>query len=126
MVANGEPGRPAGEVVVGRAFAKSSEGRSGMPRTRAPIREPALCVLTAEPGLSLSAKGLACYLLTRPPRPVTYGELFSVTSDPMSLIHYAARELEAVGMVTRVAGRGRGRPRDTAGIQLVTPTANVS
>jgi hypothetical protein len=97
-----------------------------MGKNLAPVKAPALTILTAEPGLSLSAKGLACYLLSRPPRPVTYGELFSATSDPMSLIHYAARELEAVGMVTRVPGRGRGRPRDTSGIQLVTPTANVS
>ena len=97
-----------------------------MPRTRAPIREPALCVLTAEPGLSLSAKGLAAFLLTRPPRPITRAELFACNSDGMPFIESAIRELEAVGMVTRVAGRGRGRPRDTAGIQLVTPTARVS
>jgi hypothetical protein len=97
-----------------------------MPQTRAPIREPALCVLTAEPGLSLSAKGLAAFLLTRPPRPITRAELFSCNSDPMPFINAAIAELEAVGMVTRVPGRGRGRPCDLSGIQLVTPTANVS
>jgi hypothetical protein len=97
-----------------------------MPRTRAPIREPALCVLTAEPGLSLAAKGLAAFLLTRPPRPVTRAELFSSNSDGMPFIESAIRELEAVNMVERVPGRGRGRPRDTSGIQLRMPTASAS
>jgi hypothetical protein len=97
-----------------------------MGKNLAPVKAPGLSVLCAESGLSLAAKGLATYLLTRPPRTVTYEELFRVNNDPMSLIHYAARELEACGMVTRVAGRGRGRPRDTAGIQLVTPTVRVS
>jgi hypothetical protein len=97
-----------------------------MGKRRPPVHDPALCVLTAEPGLSLSAKGLAAFLLTRPPRPITRAELFACNRDGMPFIESAIRELEACGMVTRVAGRGRGRPRDTAGIQLVTPTANVS
>jgi hypothetical protein len=97
-----------------------------MPRTRAPICEPALCVLTAEPGLSLAAKGLAAFLLSRPVRPVTRAELFSSNSDGMPFIDGAIRELEAVGMIERVAGRGRGRPRDTSGIQLRMPTASAS
>jgi hypothetical protein len=97
-----------------------------MPRTRAPIREPALCVLTAEPGLSLAAKGLAAFLLSRPVRPVTRAELFSSNSDGMPFIESAICELEAVGMVERVPGRGRGRPRDTSGIQLRMPTASAS
>jgi hypothetical protein len=97
-----------------------------MPRTQAPIRDPALCVLTAEPGLSLAAKGLAAFLLSRPVRPVTRAELFSSNSDGMPFIESAIRELEAVGMVERVPGRGRGRPRDTSGIQLRTPTASAS
>jgi hypothetical protein len=97
-----------------------------MPRTRAPIREPGLTILTAEPGLSLAAKGLAAYLLTRPPRPIGRAELFASNSDAMLFIDAAIRELERAGMVERVAGRGRRRPRDTAGIQLRTPTASVS
>lgn len=97
-----------------------------MPRSRTPVHDPALCVLTAEPGLSLAAKGLAAFLLSRPVRPVTRAELFSSNSDGMPFINAAIAELEAVGMVERVPGRGRGRPRDTSGIQLVTPTANVS
>jgi hypothetical protein len=92
-----------------------------MPRARQPIHDPALCVLTAEPGLSLAAKGLASFLLSRPPRPVTLAELFRCNSDPMPMIHGAIRELEAVGMVVRVPGRGRGRPRDTAGVMLNVP-----
>jgi hypothetical protein len=97
-----------------------------MPRSRTPVHDPALCVLTAEPGLSLAAKGLAAFLLTRPPRPITRAELFACNRDGMPFIESAIRELEAVGMVTRVAGRGRGRPRNLSGIQLVTPTARVS
>jgi len=96
---------------------------AAMPKARPLIRDPALCVLTAEPGLSLAAKGLAAYLLTRPPRPVTRGELFSISSDPMPMINGAIRELVACGLVETVPGRGRGRPRDTAGIRLRTPTA---
>jgi hypothetical protein len=97
-----------------------------MPRNLAAVKSPVLTVLTAEPGLSLAAKGLAAFLLSRPPRPVTRAELFRSNSDGMPFIEAAIRELEQHGMVVRVAGRGRGRPRDTAGIQLVTPTANVS
>jgi hypothetical protein len=65
-----------------------------MPRSRAAIYAPALTVLTAEPGLSLAAKGLAAYLLSRPPRPITRAELFRSSSDPMPLIDGAVRELE--------------------------------
>jgi hypothetical protein len=90
-----------------------------------PIHDPALSILTAEPGLSLAAKGLATYLLTRPPRPVTRAELFSANSDPMPMINGAIAELLAAGMVETVPGRGRGRPRDTAGIQLRRPTAQT-
>ena len=90
-----------------------------------PIHDPALSILTAEPGLSLAAKGLAAYLLTRPPRPVTRGELFSTSADPMPMINGAIAELLAVGLVETVPGSGRGRPRDTAGIQLRTPTAQT-
>jgi hypothetical protein len=91
-----------------------------MPATRAPIKAPALTILTAQPGLSLAAKGLAAFVLTRPPRPITYAELFRSTSDPMPMISGAAAELIAAGMVERVPGRGRGR-RDTAGIMLRQP-----
>jgi hypothetical protein len=96
----------------------------GKGRSLAPIREPGLSILCAEPGLSLAAKGLASYLLTRPPRPVTFAELFRANADPMPLIHGAVRELEAAGMVERVAGRGRGRPLDTAGIRLKFPVVS--
>ncbi|HEX8135207.1 MAG TPA: hypothetical protein VF880_17485 [Actinomycetes bacterium] len=85
-----------------------------------PVSSPALTVLTAEPGLSLAAKGLAAFVLSRPPRPITFAELFRSTSDPMPLIAGAAAELVAAGMVERVPGRGRGR-RDTGGIVLRQP-----
>jgi hypothetical protein len=95
-----------------------------MGKNRLPIHAPALTILTAEPGLSLSAKGLAAFLLSRPARPVTRAELFRSNLDGMPFIEGAIRELEAVGMVERVPGRGRGRPRDTSGIQLRTPVAS--
>jgi hypothetical protein len=97
-----------------------------MSKNRLPIHAPALTILTAEPGLSLSAKGLAAFLLSRPPRPITRAELFRSNLDGMPFIDAAIRELEAVGMVERVPGRGRGRPRDTSGIQLRIPVAPAS
>jgi hypothetical protein len=90
-----------------------------------PIHDPGLSILTAEPGLSLAAKGLAAYLLTRPPRPVTRAELFSANSDGMPMINGAIAELLAVGLVETVPGRGRGRPRDTAGIRLRVPNTQA-
>jgi hypothetical protein len=110
-----ETDRPAGQP------ASAKRKGSGVP-SLAPIRAPALTILTAEPGLSLGAKGLAAYLLSRPPRVVTRTELFSATSDPMSLVDYAIRELESVGMIEKVASRGKGRPRDTGGIRLKIPS----
>jgi hypothetical protein len=86
---------------------------------RAPIHAPALTVLTAEPGLSLAAKGLAAFLLTRPRRPVPMVELFRATSDPMPMISGAVRELESVGMVERVATRQRDGMKERGGIQLI-------
>jgi hypothetical protein len=97
-----------------------------MPRSRTPVHDPALCVLTAEPGLSLAAKGLAAFLLSRPVRPVTRAELFSSNSDPMPMINAAIAELEHVGMIERTPGRGRGRPRDTSRIILRVPNASAS
>jgi hypothetical protein len=97
-----------------------------MPKPQPPVRDPALTILTAEPGLSLAAKGLACYLLTRPPRPVTYAELFRSSSDGMPFVRAAVAELLAVGLIVTVPGRSRGRPRDTGGIMLATPDAQAS
>jgi hypothetical protein len=96
-----------------------------MRRSRAPVRDPALSVLMAEPGLSLASKGLAVYLLTRPPRVVRYSELFSTSSDPMVLVRAAAAELVKAGLVEPVPGRGRGN-RDDGGIILRQPVASVS
>jgi hypothetical protein len=90
-----------------------------MPPRHAPTHAPALTVLTAEPGLSLAAKGLAAFLLSRPPRPVPLAELFRSTSDPMPLISGAVRELVDAGMVERVASRTRDGMRERGGIQLV-------
>jgi len=90
-----------------------------MPPRRAPIHAPALTVLTAEPGLSLAAKGLAAFVLSRPRRPIPLAELFRSTSDGMPFINAAVRELANVGMVERVATRERGGMVERGGIQLV-------
>lgn len=88
---------------------------------RAPIHAPALFVFSAQPNVSLAAKGLTTFLLTRPRRPITRRELFSSTSDGMPFIDAAIRELEAVGMVERIATRHRDGMVERGGIQLVQP-----
>jgi hypothetical protein len=88
-------------------------------RSGAPIHAPALTVLTAEPGLSLAAKGLAAFVLSRPPRPIPMAELFRSTSDPMPMISGAVRELLDAGMVERVATRKRDGMVERGGIQLI-------
>jgi hypothetical protein len=84
---------------------------------RAPIKAPALTVLTGEPGLSLGAKGLAAYVLSRPPRVIRYAELFTSSADPMPIIRMAAAELIRCGLVVAVPAKGRGN-RDGGGIRL--------
>jgi hypothetical protein len=86
------------------------------------IASPTLIVLTSEPGLSLAAKGLAGYVLARPPRPITRAELFRSTSDPMPMINGAIAELVAAGMVDPVAPKRRGE-RSSGGIVLRMPTS---
>jgi hypothetical protein len=85
--------------------------------SRAPIGAPALTVLTGEPGLSLAAKGLAAFVLSRPPRVIRYGELFTSSADPMPMIRMAAAELIRCGLVVAVPAKGRGN-RDGGGIRL--------
>jgi hypothetical protein len=88
------------------------------------IRDPALTVLTGEPGLSLAAKGLATYVLARPPRVITRGELFRSNRDGMPFIDAAIRELVAVGLVDTVPQKHRG-DRQSGGIILRTPDAQA-
>jgi hypothetical protein len=85
-----------------------------------PVPSPALTVLTAEPGLSLAAKGLAAFVLSRPPRPISMGELFRTSSDPWPMIRGAVRELADVGMVDVLPPRRRGL-RETGAIVLRQP-----
>jgi hypothetical protein len=73
-----------------------------------PTANPALTVLFAEADLSLSAKGLAAFLLSRPPRTVTRAELFRSNKDGMPFIDAAIRELEQVGLAVKVPPRRRG------------------
>jgi hypothetical protein len=86
-----------------------------------PIKAPALTVLTAEPGLSLAAKGLAAFLLSRPRRTITRVELFRSTRDGMPFIDAAIRELVDVGMVERVPTRRRDGMVEHGGIVLRQP-----
>lgn len=88
-----------------------------MPPSRAPIQAPALTVLTAEPGLSLAAKGLAAFVLSRPRRRITRAELVRSNSDGMPFIDAAIRELVNAGMVEPVAPAKRG-DRSSGGIVL--------
>jgi hypothetical protein len=85
-----------------------------------PVPSPALTVLTAEPGLSLAAKGLAAFVLSRPPRPISMGELFRTSSDPWPMIRGAVRELADAGMVDVLPPRRRGL-RETGAIVLRLP-----
>jgi hypothetical protein len=72
----------------------------------------------AHPDLSLAAKGLLAYIVTRPPGAVlTKAELFQASSDSMTAIEQAARELVRKGLVGSVAGRGRGN-RQSDGLSL--------
>jgi hypothetical protein len=84
------------------------------------VAAPALTVLTAEPGLSLAAKGLAAFVLSRPPRPISMGELFRTSSDTWPMIRTAVRELADAGMVEVLPPRRRG-DRATGAIQLRRP-----
>jgi hypothetical protein len=88
--------------------------------SKPPVPSPALTVLTAEPGLSLAAKGLAAFVLSRPPRPISMGELFRTSSDPWPMIRGAVRELADAGMVDVLPPRRRGL-RETGAIVLRQP-----
>jgi hypothetical protein len=114
-------GAGSSAVEVGESAPAKCRGAMGMPPSRAPIQAPALTVLTAEPGLSLAAKGLAAFVLSRPRRPITFVELFRSTSDPMPMISGAVRELVKAGMVETVRPTKRG-DRSTGGIQLRQPS----
>jgi hypothetical protein len=74
--------------------------------------------LLAASDLSLAAKGLLSYIVTRPPGTVvTKAELFQASSDSMATIESAAGELVRHGLVGTVPGRGRGN-RASGGITL--------
>jgi hypothetical protein len=93
-------------------------------RSRAYVHEPALSILMAEPGLSMASKAIACYCLTRPPRVISYAELFQVNSDPMVLVRAACAELIHCGLVESVPGRrigANGRSAREGGIRLRQP-----
>jgi hypothetical protein len=86
-----------------------------------PIKAPALTVLTAEPGLSLAAKGLAAFLLSAPARPIPGADLPRAPRDGMPFIDAAIRELVDVGMVERVPTRRRDGMVEHGGIVLRQP-----
>jgi hypothetical protein len=82
------------------------------------LTSPAFRSLLADPDLSLAAKGLLSYVITRPPGAViTKAELFQSSSDSLPTIEAAMRELVSKGLVGNVSGRGRGN-RQSGGISL--------
>lgn len=80
--------------------------RRPMPR----IPDPALRAVFEDPDLSLAAKGALAVILTRPSGARVSPEyLFSSSSDPMTVVSKAVRELARTGLVgTAKAGRAGG------------------
>jgi DNA-binding IscR family transcriptional regulator len=82
------------------------------------LTSPAFRSLLADPDLSLAAKGLLAYVVTRPPGAIiTKAELFQSSSDSLPTIEKAVQELVRNGLVGSVQGRGRGN-RQAGGISL--------
>jgi hypothetical protein len=84
---------------------------------RALIDRPEPCVLFAEADLSFMAKGILAMLLSRPPRVITRAELWRSSSDAMTVVDDAIRELVRANLVSFVPARRRG-DRASGGIKL--------
>jgi hypothetical protein len=84
---------------------------------RALIDKPELCVLFAEADLSFTAKGILAMLLSRPPRVITRAELWRSSSDAMTVVDNAIRELVRANLVSFVPPRHRG-DKASGGIKL--------
>ncbi len=81
-----------------------------------------LRAVVASPELSLAAKGLLA-LLQQHPHGMTRQAIFEATSDPMTRIRDAAKELAAAGLVEMVVpSKGRQR-RALDRVRIVDPPA---
>jgi hypothetical protein len=76
----------------------------------------------ADPNLSLAAKGILAFVLTRPPGAVvTRAELFESNRDTIAVIDAAIKELAQGGFVSTVSPAKRSAPRRSGGIRLHEP-----
>ena len=73
---------------------------------QSPIADSALRHVFEDQDLSLAAKGVLAFVLTRPAGArVTQAELFGSSRDPMAVIEAAVKELARKGLVGTVRGR---------------------
>ena len=76
----------------------------------------------SDPALSLAAKGILAFTLTRPPGTVvTRAELFESNRDPITAIDKAIKELAQSGFISTVPPAKRSAPRRSGGITLHQP-----
>ncbi len=76
----------------------------------------------ADPSLSLAAKGILAFVLTRPAGAViTRAELFESNRDPIKVIDAAIKELAQGGFISTVPPAKRSAPRRSGGITLHQP-----
>jgi hypothetical protein len=75
--------------------------------------------VSADPNLSLAAKGILAFVLTRPPGAVvTRAELFESNRDSISVIDAAIKELAQGRFISTVPPAKRSAPRRSGGIRL--------
>ncbi len=76
----------------------------------------------SDPTLSLAAKGILAFVLTRPAgATVTRAELFASNRDPITAIDKAIKELAQSGVISTVPPAKRSAPRRSGGITLHQP-----
>jgi len=96
----------------------------GRPQRGVAISRRELHGVLADPSLSLAAKGILAFVLTRPPGAVvTRAELFESNRDPLTVIDAAIKELAQGGFISTVAPAKRSAPRRSGGITLHQPAA---
>jgi hypothetical protein len=102
-----EPGHRCASSQRGTLALRSpSTSLEVMTLPQLPIGDASLRRVFEDPALSLAAKGLLAVVLTRPPGArVSQADLFATSSDPLTTIHKAARELARTGLVGTFSGR---------------------
>ncbi len=94
----------------------------GQPQRGAGISRRELHGVLADPSLSLAAKGILAFVLSRPAgKVVTRAELFESNRDPISVIDKAIKELAQGGFISTVPPAKRSAPRRSGGITLPQP-----